>query len=123
MSSREYLQSGRYVTLKKLGEGGKGIVYKARDTALNRVVAIKLLKSEVLTEETYSRFMREAQAVAKLNHPNIVSIHDIGKEDGKQFFVLEFVDGMSLRELMGTYPEGKCDIQTVLRIGDRKSVV
>ena len=117
MSSRESLQSGRYVTLKKLGEGGKGIVYKARDTALNRVVAIKMLKSAVLTEETYSRFMREAQAVAKLNHPNIVSIYDIGKENGKQFFVLEFVDGMSLRELMGTYPEGKCDIKTVLRIG------
>lgn len=117
MSSRESLQRGRYVTLKKLGEGGKGIVYKARDTALNRVVAIKMLKSAVLTEETYSRFIREAQTVAKLNHPNIVSIHDIGKEDGKQFFVLEFVDGMSLRELMETYPEGKCDIQTALRIG------
>ena len=117
MSSREYLQSGRYVTLKKLGEGGKGVVYKARDTALNRVVAIKMLKSAVSSEEAYSRFMREAQTVAKLNHPNIVSIYDIGKEDGKQFFVLEFIDGMSLRELMGTYPEGKCDIQTVLRIG------
>jgi len=117
LSSHGSLQRGRYVTLKKLGEGGKGIVYKARDTALNRVVAIKMLKSAVLTEETYSRFIREAQAVAKLNHPNIVSIHDIGKEDGKQFFVLEFVDGMSLRELMGTYPEGKCDIQTALRIG------
>ena len=59
----------------------------------------------------------EAQAVGKLNHPNIVSIHDIGKEDEKQFFVLEFVDGESFRDLMGTYPEGKCDIQTVLRIG------
>jgi tetratricopeptide (TPR) repeat protein len=61
--------------------------------------------------------MIEAQAVAKLNHPNIVSIHDIGKEGGKQFFVLEFVDGMSFRDLMGTYPEGKCDFQTVLRMG------
>jgi tetratricopeptide (TPR) repeat protein/tRNA A-37 threonylcarbamoyl transferase component Bud32 len=117
LSSREYLQSGRYVTLKKLGEGGKGVVYKARDTVLNRVVAIKMLKTAVSGEEAYSRFMLEAQAVAKLNHPNIVTIHDIGKEDEKQFFVLEFVDGMSLRELMGTYPEGKCDIQTVLRIG------
>jgi tetratricopeptide (TPR) repeat protein len=103
--------------LKKLGEGGKGIVYKARDTVLNRVVAVKILKSAVPSEEAYSRFMREAQAVAKLNHPNIVSIHDIGKEDGKQFFVLEFVDGESLSDLMQTYPEGKCDIQTVLRIG------
>jgi tetratricopeptide (TPR) repeat protein len=117
LSSLEHLQNGRYAVLKKLGEGGKGLVYKARDTALNRVVAIKMLKSAVLGGEAYSRFMREAQAVAKLNHPNIVSIYDIGKEDDKQFFVLEFVDGMSLRELVGTYPEGKCDIPTVLRIG------
>ena len=116
MSSVERLQNGRYAVLKKLGEGGKGIVFKARDTALNRVVAIKMLKSAALTEEAYSRFTTEAQAVAKLNHPNIVSIYDIGKEEEKQFFVLEFVDGMSLRELMGTYPEGKCDIQTVLRV-------
>ncbi|MFZ0965232.1 MAG: protein kinase [Candidatus Bathyarchaeia archaeon] len=117
MSSLEHLQNGRYAILKKLGEGGKGVVYKARDTVLNRVVAIKMLKSAVSGEEAYSRFIREAQAVAKLNHPNIVSIHDIGKEDEKQFFILEFVDGMSLRELMGTYPEGKCDIQTILRTG------
>jgi len=115
LPSLEHLQNGRYAVLKKLGEGGKGVVYKARDTVLNRVVAIKMLKSGVLSEEAYSRFMREAQAVAKLNHPNIVSIYDIGKEDEKQFFVLEFVDGMSLRELGGTYPEGKCDTQTVLR--------
>lgn len=117
MSSLERIQNGRYAVLKKLGEGGKGIVFKARDTALNRVVAIKMLKSAVSTEEGYSRFMREAQAVAKLNHPNIVSIYDIGKDDEKQFFVLEFIDGMSLHELIRTYPEGKCDIQTVLRIG------
>jgi len=117
LASLERLQNGRYVVLKKLGEGGKGAVYKARDTVLNRVVAIKMLKSAVASEEAYSRFMREAQAVAKLNHPNIVSIHDIGKEDEKQFFVFEYVDGMSLRELMKTYPEGKCDTQTVLRIG------
>ena len=80
MSSLEHLQNGRYAILQKLGEGGKGIVYKARDTVLNRVVAIKMLKSVVSSEEAYSRFIREAQAVAKLNHPNIVSIYDIGKE-------------------------------------------
>ncbi len=93
------------------------MVFKARDTVLNRIVAIKMLKSAVSGDEAYSRFIREAQAAAKLNHPNIVSIHDIGKEDEKQFFVLEFVDGMSLRELMKTYPGGKCDVQTILRIG------
>jgi len=117
LSSPKLLQNGRYAVLKKLGEGGKGVVYKARDTVLNRVVAIKMLKSEVLSEEAYSRVMREARVVAKLNHPNIVSIYDIGKEDEKQFFVLEFVEGMNLLGLMGTYREGKCDLQAVLRIG------
>lgn len=84
MSSLEHLQNGRYAVLKKLGEGGKGVVYKTRDTVLNRVVAIKMLKSAVTSEEAYARFMREAQAVGKLNHPNIVSIHDIGKEGDKE---------------------------------------
>jgi len=116
LSSLKHLQNGRYAVLEKLGEGGKGIVYKTKDTVLNRVVAIKVLKSEVLSEEAYSRVMREAQVVAKLNHPNIVSIYDIGKEDEKQFFVLEFVEGMNLLGLMGTYREGKCDLQTVLKI-------
>ena len=117
MSSLEHLQNGRYTVLKMLGEGGKGIVWKARDTVLNRVVAIKMLKNPVTTGEAYSRFITEAQSVAKLNHPNIVSIHDIGKEDGKQFFVLEFVEGHSLRDLIESSPDGKCDISTILRVG------
>ena len=115
MSSHQHLQNGRYNILKKLGEGGKGIVYKARDTILNRIVAIKIIKSAFTSEVDHSRFIREAQAVAKLNHPNINSIYDIGKEDENQFLVIEFVDGMSLHELEGTFPEGKCDIQTVFR--------
>jgi len=116
LSSLEHLQNGRYTVLKKFGEGGKGIVYKARDTILNRVVAIKMLKNPVTSGEAYTRFMTEAQSAAKLSHPNIVSIHDIGKEDEKPFFVLEFVEGHDLRDLIETSLEGKCDIQTVLRI-------
>lgn len=115
--SREHLQNGRYTILKNLGEGGKGVVYKVRDTILNRVVAIKMLKSAVTAGEGYSRFIREAQATAKLNHPNIVSIYDVGKEDEKQFFVIEFVPGMDLHDLIKTSPDGRCDIQTALRIG------
>jgi len=117
LSSLEHLQNGRYTVLKKLGEGGKGIVFKARDAALNRVVAIKMLKNPITTGEAYTRFITEAQSVAKLNHPNIASIYDIGKEDEKQFFVLEFVEGHSLRDLIESSPEGKCDIATILRIG------
>jgi len=112
-----HLQNGRYSLLKKLGEGGKGIVLKARDTALNRIVAIKVLKSAALTGEAYSRFMSEAQATAKLNHPNIVSIYDIGREGEQQFFVIEFIDGTSLRGLMEASPHGQCGVQMVLRIG------
>jgi len=134
LSSLKRLQDGRYYVLKKLDEGGRGVIYKAKDTVLNRVAAIKMFKKAFLSEEARSHFLREAQIVAKLNHPNIVSIHEIGSaalaakelgvkgwikgektEEEKQFFVLEFVDGMSLRNLMATYPEGKCDIQTVLR--------
>jgi tetratricopeptide (TPR) repeat protein/tRNA A-37 threonylcarbamoyl transferase component Bud32 len=115
--SREHLQNGRYTILKNLGEGGKGVVYKVRDTILNRVVAIKMLKSAVTAGEGYSRFIREAQATAKLNHPNIVSIYDIGQEDETQFFVIEFVPGMDLHDLVKTSPDGRCDIQTTLRIG------
>jgi hypothetical protein len=111
------IKNGRYSLLKKLGEGGKGIVFKARDTTLNRVVAVKVLKGAALTGEAYSRFMSEAQATAKLNHPNIVSIHDIGREGEQQFFVIEFIDGTSLRALMEAFPQGQCDVQTVLRIG------
>ena len=117
MSSLEHLQNGRYAIVKKLGEGGKGVVYKTRDTALNRVVAIKMLKSAVTGEEAYSHFIREAQTVGRLNHPNIVSIIDVGREGEKQFFVLEFVDGMNLCELMEAYPGRKCGLQTVLRTG------
>ena len=135
MSSLKRLQEGRYYILKKIDEGGRGVIYKAKDTVLNRVVAIKMLKKAFLNEDARSRFLRQAQIVAKLNHPNIVSIHDISavrttvKELGvkgwikgeskkieKQFVILEFVDGMSLRDLIEMCPEGKCDIQTVLRI-------
>ncbi len=136
MSSLKQLQDGRYYILKKIDEGGRGVIYKAKDTVLNRVVAIKVFKKAFLSKEAQSRFVREAETVAKLNHLNIVSIQEIGaarvtgkelgvkgwikgesKEEEKQFFVLDFVDGMSLRNLMATYPEGKCDVQTVLRTG------
>jgi tetratricopeptide (TPR) repeat protein/tRNA A-37 threonylcarbamoyl transferase component Bud32 len=111
------LQQGRYTLLKKLGEGGRGVVYKARDTVLDRVVAIKTLKSTTSAGEAHSRFIREAQAVGRLNYPNIVSVYDVGTEAEMQFLVLEFVDGGCLSDLMATYPDGKCDVQTVLRIG------
>ena len=88
-----------YEVLDKLGSGGMGIVYLARDTNLDRQVAIKVLP-EVFSEdkERLSRFEREAKLLASLNHPNIAAIHELEESDGTQFLVLEFVPGDTLAE-------------------------
>jgi serine/threonine protein kinase len=90
-------QIGRYRILGMLGQGGMGVVYKARDTALNRLVALKMVQAaEHAHPETVVRFHREAVAVAQLQHPNIVQIYDVGVEQGQSYFALEFVEGGSL---------------------------
>jgi predicted Ser/Thr protein kinase len=82
-----------------LGRGGMGIVYKARQKHLDRVVALKVLPLEVSRDQSFAeRFTREARALAKLNHPNIVSIFDSGEAEGLFYFVMEFVDGTNLRQ-------------------------
>ncbi|MCK5685342.1 protein kinase, partial [bacterium] len=92
--------SERYVDLAELGRGGMGIVYKARDLKLKRSVALKVLCKEYTDDpDIVARFIREAQAVALLNHPNIVSIYDIGDEDVK-FLSMEFIDGHTLRKIL-----------------------
>ncbi len=90
---------GRYVVIKKLGEGGKGIVFKCTDKMLGRTVALKMIKTS-LDDETTSRFNREAQTTAKLGHPNIVSVYDIGTVDSHPFLVIEYVDGKSLDDII-----------------------
>jgi tRNA A-37 threonylcarbamoyl transferase component Bud32 len=89
--------------LECLGRGGMGVVYKARQKTLNRLVALKLLAPERVDDEKFAeRFAREAQALAALNHPSIVTIHDFGQAGGFYFLLMEFVDGANLRQLMGT---------------------
>lgn len=90
---------GRYAVVKKLGEGGKGIVFKCTDDMLGRTVALKMIKTS-LDEDTKSRFKREAQTTAKLSHPNIVSIYDIGNMENHPFLVIEFIEGKSLDDLI-----------------------
>ncbi|MCW8128817.1 MAG: serine/threonine protein kinase [Planctomycetota bacterium] len=86
---------------RKLGAGGMGVVYKARQANLERSVAIKVLPRALSEDPEFTlRFMREARALAALNHPNIVAVYDFGEEGGRYFFVMEFVDGTSLRPVL-----------------------
>lgn len=107
MEGREI--AGRYRIKSKLGEGGMGAVYKAEQISLKRVVALKLLKPELVSSQPLlRRFNAEAEAVAKLNHPNTVGIYDFGQDrDGTLFIAMEFVEGQSLRGVLikeGPFP-------------------
>jgi len=88
-----------YKILEKLGEGGMGEVYLAEDTKLKRKIALKFLPSHLTADkEIIGRFEREAQAAASLNHPNIITVHEIGEHEGRTFIAMEYVQGHSLRE-------------------------
>src|SRR2546425_1396897 len=91
--------SGRYEILAELGRGGMGVVYRARDPLLNRDVAVKVIEPSMLTPETEQRFQTEAQVVAQMDHPSIVSIYDFGRHQGSLFFVMPIIVGESLRAL------------------------
>ncbi|MCA9637571.1 MAG: serine/threonine protein kinase, partial [Myxococcales bacterium] len=94
---QERLKIGRYDVLDTLGHGGMGIVYSAFDDELDRKVAIKLLLSEELESDAARiRFKREAQAMARLSHPNVVTVHEVGEDAGRIFIAMEFVRGESL---------------------------
>src|SRR5262245_41974035 len=85
----------------KLGEGGMGVVYKARDTHLDRVVAIKVLPADKITDSSRKqRFVQEAKAASALNHPNIVTVFDIRAQDEIDFIVMEYIEGQTLEELI-----------------------
>jgi serine/threonine protein kinase len=91
----------RYELLEKIGEGGMGNVYKAKCHVLNRFVAIKILKTELNNDEDFvARFKREATSIAKLLHPNIVNVHDVGTEENINFIVMEYIEGKTLKQVI-----------------------
>lgn len=91
----------RYQILERIGGGGMAVVYKARCTLLNRIVAVKILRHQYSVDEEFvRRFRREAQAAASLSHPNIVNIYDVGQDKDVYFIVMEYVEGETLKELI-----------------------
>ncbi len=84
---------GRYQLVEKLGQGGMGVVYRAFDPLLQRVVAVKLIGAIETNDELRERFFREARAAGQLSHKNIITIHDLGEHERQPFLAMEFLEG------------------------------
>src|SRR5205085_3805319 len=97
---------GRYEIQQRVGEGGMGVVYKARQMSIDRVIALKMLNQQMQGDQTWvQRFYNEAKACSRLQHPNTIRMFDFGQtQDGRLFMTMEFLDGMSLRDAMERGP-------------------
>ena len=113
-------QIGRYAVLRKLGSGGMGIVYAAFDDSLDRKVAIKVLRERGEDPLDQARLLREAQALARLSHPNVVAVHDVGTtDDGQVYIAMEFITGVTLRTWLEDQPRPRAEILRVLQQAGR----
>src|SRR5713226_68223 len=105
---------GPYEILSPLGEGGMGEVWKARDTRLDRTVAIKILSARMDSAGARERFEREARAVSSLNHPHICQLYDVGSQDGVEYLVMEYLEGETLSDRLAKSP---LPLEQTLRYG------
>ena len=106
----EPVRIGRYEVSEYLGAGGMGVVYSARDPELDRKVAIKLLRSDGIKETARARLRREAKALAKLSHPNVVQVYEVGSDDGQVFVTMEYVEGATLAQWLEDDPHSVDEI-------------
>jgi serine/threonine protein kinase len=114
----EQRELGHYLLLEELGRGGMGVVYAARDRRLGRKVAIKMLRSEG-DAKLQRRLIREAKAMAKLAHPNVVTVHEIGEHEGVAFIVMEYVEGQTLRQWLAAKPRSVTEILAAFMLAGR----
>ncbi|WP_455538447.1 Stk1 family PASTA domain-containing Ser/Thr kinase [Terrisporobacter sp.] len=111
----ETILGNRYEIIRKAGDGGMAFVYEAKDRLLNRRVAVKVLRPEFVDDEEFlAKFKREAEAVANISHPNIVNVYDVGCDGKVNYIVMEYVDGLNLKEIIKN--EGTLDEYTALDI-------
>lgn len=115
MSEQILVLNGRYELIERIGSGGMSVVYKAKDRALGRIVAVKMMHESFTSDRGFlKRFQQEAHAAANLAHPNIVTVHDIGQDEYKHYIVMEFVEGQTLKEIIRSYDESPMPISRAL---------
>jgi serine/threonine-protein kinase len=115
MSEQNLVLNGRYELIERIGSGGMSVVYKAKDRALGRIVAIKMMHESFTSDSGFlKRFQQEAHSAANLAHPNIVTVHDIGQDEYKHFIVMEFVEGQTLKQIIRSYEGNPIPINRAL---------
>ena len=118
MPMESQMLNNRYKLLAQIAAGGMALVYKAQDTMLNRIVAVKILRESFAEDPAFQkRFMREAQSAANLSHPNIVTVYDFGRDGDRQYIVMEYVEGRDLKSVIRA--EGPLPLARALNIAEQ----
>jgi len=111
------LRFGDYELLEEIGRGGMGVVYRARQVSLNRIVAVKMiLKAQLASEDELSRFLSEAESAARLSHPGIVPVYEVGQRDGRYYFSMKYIEGETLSQRLARGPMPAKEVARMMRI-------